>query len=307
MTDQIDIAQLKSKVNIIDVIGRYITLQKRGSEYVAMCCFHNDKNPSLKVNEHKQLWSCFPCGKGGSALDFLLAKGRTMDEAIKELQQLAGEVPFTKSKSHSDEWKQIPAGDDIAFKIKHYKHGEPSTIWRYSDERNQCIGYVCRFDLPEGKETVPFTWCTHINTGKSSWRWHGFSNPRPLYNLYELTQRPEDIVLVVEGEKTADAAKILFPELVVTTWIGGARAYSQTNWRPLHGRKVILCPDHDVPGYEAMAAIAKILFEHCPPIRAVMIPSNFPTHWDLADPLPEQWVELGMKGFLKSNIYQPKR
>ena len=92
-TDTLDIAQLKDRVNLVDVIGKYLAIKRSGTEIHARCCFANCEG-SIKINERKQLFKCFSCGTGGDALDFLVKKGLTMDRALEELRSFAGEVPI---------------------------------------------------------------------------------------------------------------------------------------------------------------------------------------------------------------------
>lgn len=107
--------------------------------------------------------------------------------------------------------------------------------------------------------------------------------PRPLYGLPALGQRPEARVLVVEGEATAEAAALLFPELVVISWANGTNALSKADWRPLAGRSVTLWPDADAPGRKAMARLATLLAEQGCELQLVEPAAELPQGWDLAD------------------------
>ena len=82
--------------------------------------------------------------------------------------------------------------------------------------------------------------------------------PRPLYRLPELQQRPFSPVVVMEGEKTADAAAPLLSDQVVVSWCNGSRALHTADWKPLAGRQVILWPDADAAGRQAMAALSEL-------------------------------------------------
>ena len=107
--------------------------------------------------------------------------------------------------------------------------------------------------------------------------------PRPLYGLPGLAQRPDAQVLVVEGEGTADAAALLFPDHVVISWANGTNAIGKTDWQPLAGRIVTLWPDADAPGRKAMARLALLLAEQGCSVQLVDPPADLPQGWDLAD------------------------
>ncbi len=296
---EVKLSELKATVNIVDVIGKYLSLQKKGSEYVAMCCFHNDHKASLMVNPHKQVFKCFACGKGGDVIDFLTLKGRSIPEIVAELQ--GSYAPGALPQKKVDEWKQAIPTDEPAFDIKHYQHGAPSKVWRYTDLFGNLIGFVCRFDLPEGKQVLPYT--LRYNGKHYQWMWKGFDKPRPLYNQYALINNPDKIVLIVEGEKTCDAAIKLFPEFVCVSWMGGARAYQHSNWSVLKGRNVISWPDADEPGITAMLEISRLLFGVATRIRTVAITNLIPRHWDLADYNPKDFAP---KVYLKDHLYEVK-
>lgn len=82
--------EIKARVNIVDLIGRYVVLKPAGKNYKARCPFHPDDTPSLMVSPDKGLWHCFGCGAGGDALSFLMRIERlSFQEA---LAKLAGEL-----------------------------------------------------------------------------------------------------------------------------------------------------------------------------------------------------------------------
>lgn len=66
------IEQIKNHIDIIDIIGEYVKLKKRGSNYIGNCPFHNEKTPSFTVSPSKELYKCFGCGKSGNAITFLM-------------------------------------------------------------------------------------------------------------------------------------------------------------------------------------------------------------------------------------------
>ena len=86
---------LLARVDIVEVINRYVPLQRRGREHVACCPFHDEKTPSFKVNADKQFYHCFGCGAGGSVIQFLMEHQRMQFvEAVETLAEQCGlEVP----------------------------------------------------------------------------------------------------------------------------------------------------------------------------------------------------------------------
>ena len=63
--------ELKAQLNIVDIIGREVTLKRSGSNYMGLCPFHSEKTPSFSVNEGKQFYHCFGCGKSGDVIGFV--------------------------------------------------------------------------------------------------------------------------------------------------------------------------------------------------------------------------------------------
>ena len=101
MDNQVE--QIKQKLNIVDVINRYVPLKKRGRNHVACCPFHGEKTPSFTVSEELQIFKCFGCGKSGDIFTFLQEYERIdFREALTELAARAGIVlkktEFTSAK-----------------------------------------------------------------------------------------------------------------------------------------------------------------------------------------------------------------
>lgn len=85
------IEEVRRRNDIVDVIGSYVRLQKKGSNYFGLCPFHNEKSPSFSVSGLKQMYYCFGCGKGGNVITFLMEyENDTFAEAIGRLAERAG-------------------------------------------------------------------------------------------------------------------------------------------------------------------------------------------------------------------------
>lgn len=89
--------QLLGRVDLADLIGRYVALRKAGGEFKACCPFHNEKTPSFTVSPRKGFYHCFGCGAHGTAISFLMEYARySFPDAVEELAKLTGmEVPRT--------------------------------------------------------------------------------------------------------------------------------------------------------------------------------------------------------------------
>jgi len=89
------IQTLLARVDIVDVVDRYVPLKKAGANYTACCPFHSEKTPSFTVSPSKQFYHCFGCGAHGTAIGFLMEYGgKSFPDAVEELARDAGlEVP----------------------------------------------------------------------------------------------------------------------------------------------------------------------------------------------------------------------
>ena len=319
-----------ANADIVHVIGSYIKLTKDGGEYTACCPFHDEKTPSFKVNPKKGMFHCFGCGTSGDAVAFVMERtGCTFVEAV---ERITGNLPTncvdTRAKYdvQPPKWTALRHAPDDAPppNFKHYKHGMPSAKWAYHDAQGRLVGYVCRFEIvnedgSKSKETIPITWAKATDGGGELWRWLSFATPRPLCGLPDLIGKPSAKVLVVEGEKTREAAASLFPQFAVVSWPGGGKAVHKADWTPLAGRNVCYWPDFDwkkykaphalagqlipvamQPGVAAMRQIHSIIGTQLTDARIVVPASDSPDGWDLAD---EPWrTDFVAADYARANI-----
>ena len=89
------VEEVRSRSDIVDVISQYVKLHKRGSNYVGLCPFHNEKTGSFTVSASKQMYYCFGCGAGGNVITFLMNyENATFPEVLQELADRTGvELP----------------------------------------------------------------------------------------------------------------------------------------------------------------------------------------------------------------------
>ena len=119
MIDQATIDRIMDAAQIVDVISEFVTLRRRGVNYIGLCPFHNEKTPSFSVSPSKGLCKCFSCGKGGNAVHFIMEHEQlSYYEALKWLAKKYGiEV---KERELSNEEKQAQSVRESLFLINDF-------------------------------------------------------------------------------------------------------------------------------------------------------------------------------------------
>ena len=112
------IQTLLARVDIVDVVDRYVPLKKAGANYTACCPFHSEKTPSFTVSPSKQFYHCFGCGAHGTAIGFLMEYGgKPFPDAVEELARDAGlEVP--RSVTPAEDARRVQ-GQDLTGLLLH--------------------------------------------------------------------------------------------------------------------------------------------------------------------------------------------
>ena len=203
--------------------------------------------------------------------------------------------------------------------FRHARYGEPTRVWRYQDAAGAVSGYTVRFDPPdERKQIMPLTLCR--GPRGLFWQWKQFQAPRPLYGLDRLAADPSRPVVVVEGEKCADAGAQVFPSAVVIASPGGARAAQKADWRPLKGRDTLIWPDADEDGAtyarDVATLAAKAGASRIRIVDALALSARIPNggarepvqKWDVADAIGEGWdpEDLRQAADDTSNVFNPE-
>lgn len=215
---------------ILKILQEYgLQFRRAGGALKAICPFHDDQTPSLRVNVDKQLWICDPCNKGGSVIDFVMLKeGISAMDAMEKLGNFNDKAP-------KPELKEVDTYD-------------------YVDENGVMLYQVVRYEGFDGKKKVKSFKQRHKNSD-DQWVWTMDGVRRVLYNLFDV-QDAQD-VWVVEGEKDAKALISLgFP---ATTNVGGAKKWLDSYSDSLKGKNVVVCPDSDPVGKEHGQMVIKSL------------------------------------------------
>ena len=157
----------------------------------------------------------------------------------------------------------------------------PVAIFEYLSADGARLGYTARYATEDGGKEFR-TW---VHDGEA-WRVKGFPEPRPLYGLDRLAQSPAAVMLV-EGEGCVDALLTTTCNYIPVTWPNGAKAVGKIDFEPLRGRSVVLWPDEDQPGRDAMAKAAEILLRMDCTVKVLTVTGD--TGWDAKDAVAEGW------------------
>lgn len=218
---------------------------------------------------------------------------------------------------------------DLGFWLKE-NNWQLTDIYEYRAIDDRLLGYTIKFleektnvltgEVRQVKQIIPVTYCRHANGRYKRWQPKGFLSEgyKPIYraeclgyNGYDLKglhKDPSKPVLIVEGEKTADAASELFPDFCVISWLGGTSSADKVNWNLLKSRQVIIWPDNDEPGKKAASKIENHLIEASGKKLVHLFdiePLNLPEAWDLADELPDHLTLEQIKNIMNNLLYLP--
>lgn len=213
------------------------------------------------------MWHDFATGDGGDIIGLWAAvSGRDTRTDFPAIMDDIREWLDGRSRTlHDDRAAQskAPPTDDL---------GPVTAKWDYHDEDGRLIACVYRYDPPGGKQFRP--WDVVNRRLKAP-------EPRPLYNRPGI--KDADQVVLVEGEKTAQA--LIDAGVSATTAMNGAKApVEKTDWSPLDGKRVLIWPDKDGPGWQyAMAAGQAVLAAGARSVSVLLPPDDKPEKWDAAD------------------------
>lgn len=189
------------------------------------------------------------------------------------------------SKHATNNVPNLPMPEPVRIPSSLHALGAPDNLWLYRMLNGTLFGAVARWDPPgKRKEIRPIIWNGRDFISS------GFGDHRPLYNSDQLSKSSLAPVLIVEGEKSADAATGYVPhDWVVVTWQGGAHAWRHTDWSLLVGHPCVIWPDNDAPGINAASGIKDHLTSIGISVGIVELP-DAPEGWDLADELPNDFT-----------------
>lgn len=138
MISQETIQKIQSQVDILDVVGTYVKLKKRGANYLGLCPFHNEKSPSFTVSPTKEIYKCFGCGKSGNSIGFLMDQEKY--SYVEALRWLANKYNIEiEETAVSPEYKAQQQTSESLFIINNFAQ-EYFTNILFNSEEGQDIG-----------------------------------------------------------------------------------------------------------------------------------------------------------------------
>lgn len=243
--------------------------KRQGSHFV-VGNLQGDPGDSLVIElegPKRGIWIDFATGESGDLLALWAAvRGFTLPRDFGDLLNDLGD------------WLAVPrpiAASSTKPGVAHDNLGQHSGKWDYLSADGDLLACVYRYDSPNGKQYRP--WDVRTRSMR-------MPEPRPLYNLPAVSG--VDVVVLVEGEKCADA--LMRVGIVATTAMGGAATIiDKTDWSPLTGKTVAVWPDHDEAGAKYADAVIAKLRSIGAQARRVTVPMDKPKKWDAADAVTE--------------------
>jgi DNA primase len=113
MISQSSIQEILGRIDIIDIVGGFVKLKKRGANYLGLCPFHNEKTPSFTVSPSKEIYKCFGCGRSGNAISFIMEHEKySYVEALKWLASKYG-IEIQETFTTDEQRQQIQTADSL--------------------------------------------------------------------------------------------------------------------------------------------------------------------------------------------------
>ena len=288
------VERIRRDVSLVEIAHRFgVALQPDGEEWIACCPFHAEKTESFTIftgRDGVERFQCFGCKEAGDVLDFVaLIKGIPAEDIRQIADYIDGKTKGENIAPRRIETRDIYEGIEALDPPEELQPGRvklynpkragtetewgsfvPSLIHPYRRQDGSLFGYVLRHDLRDGRKETPMIMWVRMPDGSERWCRFPFPRPRPLYRVETLSGRQ---VIVVEGEKCADALALATGRVVVS-WAGGSQGAKYADWSPLAGRNVVMWPDCDPEGLKTADDIGAILtqFENPATYRTLAIP-----------------------------------
>jgi len=344
--DEVKEAALERLEEVLDTLDLFEEGKQVGNEFKMLNPKRNDCGlGSFSINTETGIWSDFAEDNVGGDIVSLVAYILDKDQVeaknwlVNELGLDKASLPAVKkaTKIEPEQTCILPIPEAMANEVlqretnPYYNHSlwdgvavKSFKAYAYRNATGQINAFMLRYNLVNGKKEVRPYSCWQQVGQQPKMKFSGPAKSYTLYNLDQLTARSKAPVLVTEGEKSADAASILFPDHVVVTTMFGAKSPLNSDLTPLIGRQVTFWPDNDDAGTGYAKKIADFLHKQDATMKMqALIPPKFMpgkdanglailepraeelfAGWDAADALAEGWTVEHIK-LLPAEQYVP--
>jgi DNA primase len=152
MIPQETIQLIQSRLDIIEIIGGFVKLKKRGANYLGLCPFHNEKSPSFTVSSSKEIYKCFGCGRSGNAISFIMEHEKySYVEALKWLAAKYN-IEIEEEYRNPEQRQQQQAADSLFILNKFGQEFFSNALFETEEGRTAGLGYLRERDFRE--ETI---------------------------------------------------------------------------------------------------------------------------------------------------------
>ncbi|MCB0496460.1 MAG: DNA primase [Cyclobacteriaceae bacterium] len=215
MIPQQTIDEIKNRIDIVEVVGDFVSLKRKGQNMWACCPFHNEKTPSFSVSPAKGFYKCFGCGKAGDAIDFVMEVEKlNYAESLKYLAKKYG-IEVKEEELTDDEAQQQSERESLYILLGAAKEYYENQLWETNEGRSIGLGY---FKERKMSDAI----LKKFELGYSQDVWDGFMQ-HALKNGHTEEMLEKAGLIIVKAEKKYDRfrGRVIFPILNVSGRVVG--------------------------------------------------------------------------------------
>ncbi|HJT74702.1 MAG TPA: DNA primase [Chitinophaga sp.] len=205
MISQQTIQQILSRIDIVEIVGNFVKLKKRGANYLGLCPFHNEKSPSFTVTPSKEIFKCFGCGVSGNAIKFLMEHEKySYVEALRWLAQKY-DVPIEETEVSAEVRQQQQLADSLYIINNFAREYFSDTLFNTEEGQNVGLSYFEERGFTQ--ETIK-----KFQLGYSLNVWDAFTKAA-LSKGYNLEYLQKTGLVTVRNEQPGDnyRGRVIFP------------------------------------------------------------------------------------------------
>jgi DNA primase len=136
------IQQILGRIDVLDIVGSFVKLKKRGSNYLGLCPFHNEKTPSFTVSPAKEIFKCFGCGKSGNSISFIMEHEKL--SYVEALRWLANRynIDVEETETSPEKKQQIQVSESLYIINQYAQQFYADQLWNTEAGKNIGLTYL---------------------------------------------------------------------------------------------------------------------------------------------------------------------